>query len=95
MEQKGGAVGPLRCSALVAVVKTADLRNRKDRTGLERVLKADSRAIFTAASKAQQATDWLIARAGISTRTVEAAACRGNVPPVGASGFGHRGLHVR
>jgi antirestriction protein ArdC len=29
-----------------------------------RVLKADSRAIFTAASKAQLATDWLIARAG-------------------------------
>jgi antirestriction protein ArdC len=29
-----------------------------------RVLKADSRAIFTAASKAQQATDWLIAKAG-------------------------------
>ena len=28
-----------------------------------KVLKADSRAIFTAASKAQQATDWLIARA--------------------------------
>ena len=34
-----------------------------------RVLKADSRAIFTAASKAQQATDWLIARAGESVRT--------------------------
>ena len=33
-----------------------------------RVLKADSRAIFTAASKAQQATDWLIARAGESAR---------------------------
>jgi antirestriction protein ArdC len=29
-----------------------------------RVLKADSRAIFTAASKAQQATDWWIERAG-------------------------------
>jgi antirestriction protein ArdC len=28
-----------------------------------KVLKADSRAIFTAASKAQQATDWMIARA--------------------------------
>src|SRR5262249_50362314 len=28
-----------------------------------RVLKADSRAIFTAASKAQQATDWMIQRA--------------------------------
>jgi antirestriction protein ArdC len=31
-----------------------------------KVLKADSRAIFTAASKAQQATDWMIARAGES-----------------------------
>jgi antirestriction protein ArdC len=31
-----------------------------------KVLKADKRAIFTAASKAQQATDWLIARAGES-----------------------------
>jgi antirestriction protein ArdC len=39
-----------------------------------RVLKADSRAIFTAASKAQQATDWLIARAGESVRTAEVAA---------------------
>jgi antirestriction protein ArdC len=29
-----------------------------------KVLKADKRAIFTAASKAQQATDWLIQRAG-------------------------------
>ena len=29
-----------------------------------RVLKADKRAIFTAASKAQQATDWMVARAG-------------------------------
>jgi antirestriction protein ArdC len=29
-----------------------------------KVLKADSRAIFTAASKAQQACDWLIQRAG-------------------------------
>jgi len=38
-----------------------------------RVLKADSRAIFTAASKAQHATDWLIARAGESARTAEAA----------------------
>jgi antirestriction protein ArdC len=38
-----------------------------------KVLKADSRAIFTAASKAQQATDWLIARAGESAR-VEVAA---------------------
>jgi antirestriction protein ArdC len=39
-----------------------------------RVLKADSRAIFTAASKAQQATDWMIARAGESARTAEVAA---------------------
>ena len=29
-----------------------------------KVLKADSRAIFTSASKAQQATDWMIQRAG-------------------------------
>jgi antirestriction protein ArdC len=39
-----------------------------------KVLKADKRAIFTAASKAQQATDWLIQRAGESVRTAEAAA---------------------
>jgi antirestriction protein ArdC len=39
-----------------------------------RVLKADSRAIFTAASKAQQATDWMIARAGESARSAEVAA---------------------
>ena len=39
-----------------------------------RVLKADSKAIFTAASKAQQATDWMIARAGESARTAEVAA---------------------
>src|SRR5258706_10110953 len=39
-----------------------------------KVLKADARAIFTAASKAQQATDWLIARAGESPRTAEVAA---------------------
>jgi antirestriction protein ArdC len=39
-----------------------------------KVLKADSRAIFTAASKAQHATDWLIARAGESARTAEVAA---------------------
>src|SRR6202044_12757 len=39
-----------------------------------RVLKADSRVIFTAASKAQQATDWMIARAGESTRVAEVAA---------------------
>jgi antirestriction protein ArdC len=39
-----------------------------------RVLKTDSRAIFTAASKAQQATDWLISRAGESARVAEVAA---------------------
>jgi antirestriction protein ArdC len=39
-----------------------------------RVLKADSKAIFTAASKAQQATDWLVARAGETNRMVEVAA---------------------
>ncbi len=39
-----------------------------------KVLKADSRAIFTAASKAQQATDWMVARAGESARTAEVAA---------------------
>jgi antirestriction protein ArdC len=39
-----------------------------------KVLKADSRAIFTAASKAQQATDWLTARAGESVRIAEVAA---------------------
>jgi antirestriction protein ArdC len=39
-----------------------------------RVLKADSRAIFTAASKAQHATDWMIARAGESARVAEVAA---------------------
>ena len=39
-----------------------------------KVLKADSRAIFTAASKAQQSTDWMIARAGESVRTAEVAA---------------------
>lgn len=39
-----------------------------------KVLKADNKAIFTAASKAQQATDWLIARAGESVRTAEVAA---------------------
>jgi len=36
-----------------------------------RVLKADTKAIFTAASKAQQAADWLLARAG---RSAEVAA---------------------
>jgi antirestriction protein ArdC len=39
-----------------------------------RVLKADARAIFTAASKAQQAADYLIARAGVSARFQEVAA---------------------
>ena len=39
-----------------------------------KVLKADSKAIFTAASKAQQACDWLIARAGESARVAEVAA---------------------
>jgi len=39
-----------------------------------KVLKADSKAIFTAASKAQQATDWMIARAGETVRTAEVAA---------------------
>jgi antirestriction protein ArdC len=39
-----------------------------------RVLKADSRAIFTAACKAQHATDWLIARAGESARVAEVTA---------------------
>ena len=38
-----------------------------------KVLKADKRAIFTAASKAQQATDWMIQRAE-SARPVEVAA---------------------
>ena len=38
-----------------------------------KVLRADPRAIFTAASKAQQATDWLVARAGESVRTEVAA----------------------
>ena len=38
-----------------------------------KVLKADKRAIFTAASKAQQAADFMIQRAGQSARTVEAA----------------------
>jgi antirestriction protein ArdC len=39
-----------------------------------RVLKADSRAIFTAASKAQNACDWLIQRAGESARVAGVAA---------------------
>jgi antirestriction protein ArdC len=39
-----------------------------------KVLKADNKAIFTAASKAQQACDWMILRAGESVRTAEAAA---------------------
>jgi|SRR5215469_11999134 len=39
-----------------------------------KVLKADSNAIFTAASKAQKATDWMIARAGESSPIAERAA---------------------
>ena len=39
-----------------------------------RVLKADSCAIFSAASKAQQATDWMMGRDGDSAATVEVAA---------------------
>jgi antirestriction protein ArdC len=39
-----------------------------------RVLKADKRAIFTAASKAQQAADWMVQRAGWSALTLEVAA---------------------
>jgi len=39
-----------------------------------KVLKADSRAIFTAASKAQHAADYMIERAGQSVRTAEVAA---------------------
>jgi len=39
-----------------------------------RVLKADKRAIFTAASKAQQACDWMIQRAGSLARALEVAA---------------------
>ena len=39
-----------------------------------RALKADKRAIFTAASKAQQACDWLIQRAGDSAHALEVAA---------------------
>jgi antirestriction protein ArdC len=39
-----------------------------------KVLKADSRAIFTAASKAQQACDWLVARAGQAEAALEVAA---------------------
>ena len=38
------------------------------------VLKADSRAIFTAASKAQHATDWMIQRTGQSVRPAGVAA---------------------
>jgi len=39
-----------------------------------KVLQSDSKAIFTAASKAQHATDWLIARAGETVRSAEVAA---------------------
>jgi antirestriction protein ArdC len=38
------------------------------------VLRADSKAIFTEASKAQQATDWMIAHAGESSTIAEVAA---------------------
>jgi hypothetical protein len=38
-----------------------------------KVLKSDSRAIFTAASKAQQACDWLIQRGGVSAPALERA----------------------
>jgi antirestriction protein ArdC len=38
------------------------------------VLRADKRAIFTAASKAQQAADYLIQRAGVSARVQGVAA---------------------
>jgi antirestriction protein ArdC len=39
-----------------------------------KVLKADKRAIFTAASKAQQAADWLAQRAGAKAPSLEVAA---------------------
>jgi antirestriction protein ArdC len=39
-----------------------------------KVLKADKRAIFTAASQAQKACDWMITRAAESARVAEAAA---------------------
>jgi antirestriction protein ArdC len=39
-----------------------------------RVLKADKRAIFTAASKAQQATDWLTQRVDLPVCAMEVAA---------------------
>jgi antirestriction protein ArdC len=39
-----------------------------------KVLRADSRAIFTAASKAQQAADWMISRAGKDSVSAEVAA---------------------
>jgi antirestriction protein ArdC len=39
-----------------------------------RVLKADKRAIFTAASKAQQAADWMMQRAGAAAPSLEVAA---------------------
>lgn len=39
-----------------------------------RVLKADKRAIFTAASKAQQAADWMMHKAGASAPELEVAA---------------------
>jgi antirestriction protein ArdC len=39
-----------------------------------KVLKADKRAIFTAASKAQQAADWLTGRVGAKAHSLELAA---------------------
>ncbi len=39
-----------------------------------RVLKADKRAIFTAASKAQQAADWMMQKVGASAPELEVAA---------------------
>jgi antirestriction protein ArdC len=39
-----------------------------------KVLRADKRAIFTAASKAQQAADWMMQRAGVLAPSVEVAA---------------------
>src|SRR6266699_505956 len=39
-----------------------------------KVLKADKRAIFTAASKAQQAADWMMQRAGVLAPSLEVAA---------------------
>ena len=41
-----GTFGPLRCSAFVAVVKTADLRNGKDRTGLGSFYRSGVRSVL-------------------------------------------------